>query len=363
METIYEFIAGVTDNSLLDRLSRSYLGKNVLVTGGASFIGSNLAELLEHFGANVIILDDLSSGSKSNFYSNNNYKFINGDLKDIDTVRNATRNAQIVFHLGAVHGGRGFIETYKKEMLVNLSIDNNVFRSASESDVDFVVHASSACAYPIGLQDDETSRNLLSEEMASMDKPNTSFADGVYGWTKLLGEWQLEIHANAGDFRARSARIFTAYGERENESHAAIALCAKALLKADPYPIWGNGQQTRNFTHVADTAMGLLLLGIDERNLKFDSINIGTSEHIKVIDFVSEIFKQLDWQPNEIDFQLDRPTGVASRASDNSKIKNLFGWEPKIPIGVGISRTLDWYSKLPNRPKTYGELERKLSAR
>ena len=81
-------------------------------------------------------------------------------------------------------------------------------------------------------------------------------------------------------------------GERENESHAAIALIAKGLLKMDPFPIWGTGEQTRNFTYVADTVIGLLFLGADSRDLSFDAVNIGTSKHNTVLEFIEEIFSK-----------------------------------------------------------------------
>lgn len=351
------------DQPKLDHLSNFYKGKTVAVTGGASFIGSNLVELLSNLGAIVTVVDDFSSGKRSNLAGIPMAAVVEGDLKDRNFALKSLSNSEIIFNLAAVHGGRGFIETYKREMLVNLSIDNNVFAAASEGKAVMVVHASSACAYPINLQEDEKDRNLLRESQASMDKPETSFADGVYGWTKLIGEYQLENHCTDGGMHGRSARIFTAYGERENESHAAVALVAKGLLKVDPYPIWGNGQQTRNFTHVADTALGLLFLGSDKNLLPYDVFNIGTSNHIKVIDFVEEIFRQLEWQPSGIDFQLDKPTGVASRASDNAKMLSSFGWEPGIAISTGIERTLDWYRNLANRPRSITELEERLLSR
>ena len=335
----------------------------MVVTGGASFIGSNLVDLLLGLESKVTVVDDLSSGKLSNLSNLDRINYIEGDLSSRDFALNVLDTAEIVFHLAAVHGGRGFIETYKQEMLVNLAIDNNVFSAGVRNKVKMMVHASSACAYPITLQEDEKDRHLLEEHEASMDSPETSFADGVYGWTKLIGEYQLQNHVSSNGMRGRSARIFTAYGERENESHAAIALIAKALLGADPYPIWGNGEQTRNFTHVADTALGLLFLGSDKSDRAFDVFNIGTSDHVKVIDFVQEIFKQLNWNPNKIDFQLDKPTGVASRASNNKKIRDAFGWEPSIGIDVGIQRTLAWYESIPNRPKNLAELEERLSAR
>jgi len=125
----------------------------------------------------------------------------------------------------------------------------------------------------------------------------------------------------------------------------------------------GSGQQTRNFTYVADTVAGLLLLGADQRSEPFDVFNIGTSKHVKVIDFVEEIFSNIGWKPKILDLQLDKPVGVSSRASDNTKIKEVFGWEPTIDIALGISRTLEWYKTYIDMPKTLKELEERLMSR
>ena len=363
MEDTNALLKHMLSDSQLSNMRGFYLGRRVLVTGGASFIGSNLVDMLLDLGARVKVVDDLSSGALSNLSQLEKIEFVQGDLRNLEFARKHIRSSDTVFHLAAIHGGRGFIEKYKQEMLANLAIDNNVFSSAVENGVENLVHASSACAYPTDLQSDEKSRNLLSEDQASMEVPGHAFADGVYGWTKLIGEYQLENHCSENGMRGRSARIFTAYGERENESHAAIALISKAILKADPYPIWGNGEQTRNFTHVVDTALGLLFLGSDLTGSCFDVYNIGTSDHVKVIDFVKEIFEQIEWQPSEINFQLDKPTGVAARAADNEKILNRFGWCPSLGISEGLARTIAWYRDLPNRPQTLNELEERLESR
>lgn len=363
MQTIYHLIESTIARNKFEALKKFYSRKKVIVTGGASFIGSNLVDILQGLNADIKIIDDLSSGKIENLNLTSSNKFVIGNLRDLDFALRQIKDADIVFHLAAIHGGRGFIEKYKQEMLANLAIDNNVFSSAVTNKIKMVVHASSACAYPITLQENEIDRNLLNEIQASMDKPELSFADGVYGWTKLIGEYQLENHCTDSGMHGRSARIFTAYGERENESHAAIALIGKALLNADPFPIWGNGQQTRNFTHVADTALGLLFLGSDESNPCFDVFNIGTSEHVKVIEFVEEIFNQINWRPKNIDFQLDKPTGVASRASGNAKIKSKFDWEPTIGIGQGLNRTISWYQSLETRAKNLDDLQQRLLAR
>jgi UDP-glucose 4-epimerase len=177
-----------------------------------------------------------------------------------------------------------------------------------------------------------------------------------------MGEYQLQTLANS-ESKGRSARIFTAYGERENLSHAAIALIAKADLKLDPFPVWGTGNQTRNFTHVSDTVRGLLYLGGDTQKTNFEVYNIGTSNHIRVIDFIKEILNQNSWEPEEWNFQIDKPVGVSSRASDNQKLKSVFGWEPTLNISEGIRKTILWYNSSDLRVHSLNELESKLLQR
>ncbi len=344
-------------------MKEKYQNKSVVVTGGASFIGSHLVDELVSFGAKVRVIDDLSSGVKSNLKnSNTDIDFVEFDLRGRDKENKLFNNADIVFHLAAIHGGRGFIETQQRAMLDNFNIDTNVFTSAADNNVKMIVHASSACAYPVTLQSLENNRNLLNESQANLTSQGGAFPDGVYGWTKLMGEYQLETVSNSRT-KGRSARIFTAYGERENLSHAAIALIAKADLKMDPFPVWGSGKQTRNFTHVSDTVKGLLCLGVDESIVDFDVYNVGTSNHVPVIDFIDEICRQLNWKPETWDFQLDKPVGVGSRASDNTKILKNFNWEPNLSIADGIRLTLEWYKNCEIRPRSQQDLETRLLAR
>ena len=331
------------DPGLLDL----YRGTRCAVTGGASFIGSHLAELLLRNGAAVTIVDDLSSGSRSNLGACwEDVRFVEANVQDRDALAGAFRGCDVVFHLAAIHGGRGFIDTFPAEVLENFALDFAVFDQAAVSGVKRVVHASSACVYPVDLQSSVESRILLAEDAANFASSEGSFPDGAYGWTKLMGEYQLEkIARSRPELSGRSARIFTAYGSRENESHAVVALWAKAALGLDPYPIWGDGRQTRNFTHVRDTVTGLALLGVDRRSDAFDAVNIGSSTHHTVMDAVAVILDLLDWQPSEIVYELDRPVGVKSRASDNTKIEAALGWSPSISLRDGLEELADWYQR------------------
>lgn len=220
------------------------------------------------------------------------------------------------------------------------------------------MHASSACAYPTCLQASERDRLLLREDQANFQHPGGAFPDSEYGWAKLMGELQVRAFHRQHGVHAAAARIFTAYGERENESHAVIALIAKAAARLDPFPIWGNGRQTRNFTYVGDTVRGLALAG---RLRGSHVVNVGSSEHHTILELLEHVFAHLDWWPVELDLQLDRPVGVRSRAADNARIRALTGWEPDTPLAEGVARTIDWY--LAAAPERLAALESLLMTR
>ena len=323
-------------------LKAYYTDVPVVVTGGASFIGSHLVELLASVGAQVTVIDDLSSGRKEHLANvEKKIQFVQADLRDPKLADKLMAGTKIVFHLAAQHGGRGYIETHPVECVNNMLLDHVVFSAAAKNRARKIVFASSACVYPTNLQASSTHRSLLKEADANFETPGKAFADGEYGWAKLMGELQLGAFCKQYGLSGIACRIFTAYGERENESHAVIALIAKAAARLDPFPIWGDGNQTRNFTYVGDTVAGMALAACCLEG--FNTINIGSSEHHTIINLIDEIFSQIDWRPKEIHRELDKPVGVLSRAADNSKCRELLDWEPQFSLDDGIHRTVKWY--------------------
>ena len=316
----------------------------VLVTGGASFIGSHLVDRLLDADATVTVADDLSSGTIGNLESSlERIVFREGDLRDREFAREAVAEQHVVFHLAAAHGGRGFIDTHPADCSSNLVLDGIVFEEAWRADVQHVCFASSACVYPVQHQmrrpDGETV--LLREEWADPFTEGCAASDGEYGWAKLMGEMSLKAYGKQHGLKSASCRIFTAYGERENETHAVIALIAKAFVQMDPYEIWGDGQQDRNFTYVGDIVEGMMraALLIDDGS----PVNLGTSEHIKIIDAARLIFEQTGFTPSEIFFDTTKPVGVYSRAADLTRTRALLGWEPATSFSEGLRRTIEWY--------------------
>jgi nucleoside-diphosphate-sugar epimerase len=345
-------------------LISKYSGKNTLVTGGASFIGSHLVDALLAMNCKVLVLDDFSSGKLENLpETSDRLEIVQIDLFSAANFEHLFKGIDIVFHLAAIHGGRGFIEKYPQEMMKNFGIDTKVFDASIKHEVKHIVHASSACAYPVSLQSSIGTLVELSEKESGTMDAEGAFPDGAYGWTKLVGEFQLKQMTKETMTKGRSARIFTAYGERENESHAAIALICRALVKQHPYTIWGSGLQTRNFTYVTDTVIGLLLAGIDDSVEQFSIMNIGTSNHVTINDFIQEIFEILDWVPKEICRDISKPQGVAARASSNHLIQSRFQWEPTVSIREGLKRTIDWYVRQETRPMSIEDLEKILESR
>ena len=319
---------------------------NVLVTGGASFIGSHLVDKLVTLGSKVTVVDNLSSGTLENLEnSKEKITFKNQDLEYISKsdLEQIFKDQEIVFHLAAVHGGRGYITTHPADVSSNYSIDHHVFEGCNDSNVKNLVFASTACVYPTKLQDTIGSDYKLKEKDADPTNLDTFMsADIEYGWEKLMSEMQLNAFKKQYGLKGCPVRFVTAYGPRENETHAIIALIYKALAKMDPYQIWGDGNQERDFTYVEDIVDGTILSA--EKITDGTPINLGTGQRYKMIDVVNLIFKIIGWKPQNFEFDTSKPVGALSRALDNERANKLLGWNPQFSLEEGLRKTIEWYT-------------------
>jgi nucleoside-diphosphate-sugar epimerase len=324
----------------------------VLVTGGASFIGSHLVDSLLKKGATVKVADDFSSGKLTNLeyafskdssgaWACGNLSVWKGDLKEKSFTRHMVKGVDTVFHLAALHGGRGYIHTHPAKCCTNMILDQLVFEEAQRAGVDRICFASSACVYPSYLQEETGSSYLLKEEDANPFVRDRAFADLEYGWAKLMAEMALHAYHRQYGMKTSSVRIFTAYGPRENETHAIIALIAKAFIKMNPYVIWGTGEQDRNFTYVQDIVDAMILAV--EKIKDGSPVNAGRDDRITINQAAELIFNITGWRPKRIKHDLSKPQGVASRAADLTKARGLLRWEPKISYKEGFTKTVGWY--------------------
>jgi nucleoside-diphosphate-sugar epimerase len=346
--------------------------RSVLVTGGASFIGSHLVDSLLTKAAVVTVADDFSSGKLENLeyqlrqrprgtWRSKNLTVHRVNLKDRTSTRKIMRGIEVVFHLAAQHGGRGYIHTHPAECCTNMALDELVFEEAWRAGVERVCFASSACVYPNYLQEEAGSSYLLKEEDADPFVRDKAFADLEYGWAKLMAEMALKAYHREYGLKASSVRIFTAYGERENETHAIIALIAKALVRMDPFEIWGTGDQDRNFTYVGDIVDAMLLAA--EKIEDATPVNAGRADRITLNQAAEIVFNLVDWRPRKISHDVSKPVGVASRAADLTRARKLLGWQPKVSYEDGFKRTIDRYRSHKNLEHVRRDLPRLLMER
>jgi nucleoside-diphosphate-sugar epimerase len=333
--------------------------KRVLVTGGASFIGSALVDALVDRGADVRVVDNFSSGRRENLATHLRSKtieLIDADLLDDAVARKAAHGMHLVFHLAADHGGRGYVDLHQAACASNLGLDGLVFRACVRESVEKVVFASSGCIYPNYIQNDPSEILYLTEDKAGPPYD----ADNLYGWAKLMAEMTLQAYYRDYGLKAASCRYFTVYGPRGHENHAVIAMIARAFVGQDPFVVWGNGEQIRNWTHVDDIVSGTIRTA--EVINDGTAINLGTMERTRVIDAVNEVLRYTRHKA-AIELHPEMPTGPMNRVADNSLAKRLLGWQPKIEFMSGLRSTIDWYFSTKDRKKVAAELDTLLTER
>jgi nucleoside-diphosphate-sugar epimerase len=334
--------------------------KKVLVTGGASFIGSTLVDALVDRGARVRVVDDFSSGRTENLrgrLSDGSIDVVPGDLRDPAVAASAVEGIDVVFHLAADHGGRGYVDLHQYACSTNLGLDANVFEKALEAGVEKITYASSGCVYPLYLQADAGETLYLTEDL--LGAPGY-LPDGLYGLAKLAGELTLRAMSQEFGIKTASCRYFTVYGPRGVENHAVIAMIARAFLRQDPFYVWGSGEQIRNWTYIDDIVEGTILAAesIDDGR----AVNLGTMERIRVIDAVKMVCELTGYEP-ELVLQPDMPTGPMNRVADNTLARKLLGWEPRVPFAEGLRRTHEWYFREKDRTQVGAILGHMLTGR
>ena len=336
-----------------------WTNRNVLVTGGASFIGSHLVDALVQLGAKVCVVDDLSSGELANIQSHINtgqVKFVQADLREAEVIERVVRGMSIVFHLAADHGGRGYVDLHQAACATNLLLDGLVFRACWKARVEKVIYASSGCVYPNYLQTEPKQLLYLTEDMAGPPYD----ADNMYGWAKLMGEMTLQACHRHRGMKSACCRYFTVYGPRGVENHAVIAMIARAFLGQDPFVVWGTGEQIRNWTYVSDIVRGTILAA--EMIEDGTAVNLGTMERIRVLDAAEEVLRYTGHKAN-IQTHPEMPTGPYNRVADNSLGRKLLGWTPDVRFIDGLHRTIDWYFSAKDQQQVQNILGHMLTER
>lgn len=313
----------------------------ILITGAGGFIAGSLTRYFRDQGfTRIRAVDKKPLGE---WYQRiEGVESLSMDLSERDNCYRAAEGAVEVYNLAADMGGMGFIENFRVECLRSILINTHMLEAAYQAGAGRYLFSSSACAYNIQLQQDPKVRALKETDAYP------AFPERGYGWEKLVSEiFCQEYWAERGlkTFIPRFHNVFGPHGTWDGgREKAPAALCRKVIAAKDAgehrIEIWGDGSQTRSFMYIDDCLMGMdQIMHCDE--LLATPINLGSSELISINDLVSMIEK-IAGVELERRYKLDAPRGVAGRNSDNTMIKRILGWEPSIPLEVGMESTYAW---------------------
>jgi nucleoside-diphosphate-sugar epimerase len=203
---------------------------------------------------------------------------------------------------------------------------------------------------------DVTKEVFLHEDMV---KPPYE-ADDLYGWAKLMAELTLKAYHQQHGIGTASCRYFTVYGPRCTENHAVMAMIARGYLKRNPFEVWGNGEQIRNWTYVDDIVSGTIAAA--EKINDGTSINLGTMERIKVKDCAQQVIDTLN-PGATIKLLTDKPTGPLNRVASNALAEKLIDWSPETKFSDGLQKTIEWYIGSKTKEQASTDLTQKLIGR
>lgn len=310
--------------------------RKVLVTGGAGFVGSHLAEMLVELGSQVTVADNLSNGRLGNLVKvSNKIKFHNLNLNLLPDCQTACEGQEIVFNLAAKVANIGYNRGHHIEIFEdNILLQMLPLKAASETGAKKFLQVSTVCVYP----DDAVVPTPEDEG----DKGAPEATNEGYGWAKKMGERLAKFYADRNEIEAIVARFSNVYGERDHFDEKAHVIPAfiKKCLAAKAITAWGSGNQTRSFLYVKDAAAGLIKLM--ECYNRPDPVNIGGAEMITMKDLLNKIIRILGTK-NKVVWDTSYPDGHLKRQSDIAKLKSITGWAPDTPLHRGLERTINWY--------------------
>lgn len=305
---------------------------NVLVTGGAGFIGSHLVERLVRDGLSVRVLDDFSTGHRENLVSlRPHIDLIEGDIRDHGMVRTAMRGVEVVFHQAALCSVPRSIADPRKSNAVNVNGTLNVLTAAKEEGVRRVVYASSSSVYG---------------HNAALPKRETQapVPASPYAITKLTGEMYCRNFFQLFGLETFSLRYFNVFGSRQDPDSpyaAAIPRFVSALLRGDAPTIYGDGLQSRDFTYV-DNVVEANILAMKANSGAGEVFNIGCGQGTTLVQLIDRLTDLLE-VPLKPVFTGPRAGDVRHSLADVTKARALLGYRPGIDLPTGLGLAMGWY--------------------
>jgi len=309
------------------------LTSKVLVTGGAGFIGSNLADELIRRGAKVTILDNLSTGFRENLEEiDGEFDFIEGDLNNDEKVAAAIDEAEIVFHQAALPSVPRSVEDPLETHEACVNGTFNLLLKAKDAGVRRVVYAASSSAYG---------------DQPTLPKVETMQPEPLspYAAAKLMGEYYCQVFTRVYGLETVSLRYFNVFGPRQNPSSmysGVISRFIDALMKGERPMIYGDGEQSRDFTFIANV-VDANIKAAQSTNATGSVINTANGERITLNELLKVLQSITGRNDLEADYKPERKGDVKHSQADNTQALKLFGYEKLVGLEEGLSQTIDWW--------------------
>ncbi|MGQ9461983.1 MAG: SDR family oxidoreductase [Candidatus Fervidibacter sp.] len=309
-------------------------GVSVLVTGGAGFIGSHLVDKLVQLGAKVKVLDDFSTGKRENIAHllGGKLRLIEGSLTDAETVKRAVEGVEVVFHQGALPSVARSVEDPLTTHQVNSTGTLLLLLASRDAGVRRVVFASSSSVYG---------------DMPTLPKREdmTPNPKSPYALSKLVGEHLCRLFWELYGLETVSLRYFNIFGPRQDPASqyaAVIPRFVTALLKGERPVIYGDGEQTRDFTFV-ENCVQANLLAATKPNVAGEVFNVGAGVQTSVNDLFRLIRSLIGADEVEPIYVPPRPGDVRHSLAEITKAERLLGYKPVISLEEGLKLTIDWF--------------------
>ena len=309
---------------------------NVLVTGGAGFIGSNLTEALLQRGHFVRVLDDFSTGKRENLIFDKKFpslEIVEGDIREFSTCQKAVKGIEYVFHQAALPSVQRSIEDPETSNAVNVGGTLNVLLAAKETGVKRVIYASSSSVYG------DTPALPKHEEMPSNPL-------SPYALQKYIGEQYCRLFYQLYGLDTISLRYFNIFGPKQDPNSLYSAVIPKfidALLQGRPPIIFGDGEQSRDFTYIENVVQANLL-ALSAEHLRGEAMNIACGKRISLNQLLNVLKEILGSKLSPI-YEEPRKGDVKHSLADIRKGKEIINYEPIVGIEIGLKKTVEFFQK------------------
>jgi UDP-glucose 4-epimerase len=326
---------------------------NVVVTGGAGFIGSELVRQLAARGEQVTVVDNLVNGKRENIVDvlSPHVQLMVTDIRDLEVLTPLLLEAKTVYHLACL-GVRHSVHSPHENHEVNATASLQLLSAARHAEVPRFVYVSSSEVYG-GVRWAPTIR------WEQMTEDHPAFPCTVYGGSKLAGECYARAFYRTYGYPTVVVRPFNTYGPRSHHEGDSGEVIPKFLLRClagRPMVVFGDGTQSRDFTYVSDTAHGILLAG-EHPSAVGETINIGSGSEVTVNDLVKRVGLEVGRLDATVEYDRPRPGDVSRLVADVARARTLLGYEPKVSLSEGLQRLLEWYRDQNKSPEELLEQE------